>query len=255
MTFQFRVKWNRFSVDDLHPFKNVKSIGNDIPKSVKKMKEKLKIDIVSDVVCPWCTIGYKRLEKAISELGINDQVDIEWQPFELNPNMPAEGQNVQEHIAEKYGSTLEQQKESQETMTEAGAELGFTFDYFDEMRMSNTFEAHVLLEYASAFGKQTELKMRLTKAFFSERQDVSDRAVLKQALLDVGLNTEEALAKLDDKEALKEVKNKEAYWQDIGVRSVPTFVFNGKSAVTGAQPIDVFKKVLTEMMGPHKYEM
>ena len=212
------------------------------------MKDKLKIDIVSDVVCPWCTIGYKRLEKAISELGIEDKIDLEWQPFELNPNMPAEGQDLHEHIAEKYGSTMEQQKESQKTMTDAGEELGFTFDYFEGMRMSNTFEAHVLLEYAREFGKQTELKMRLTKAFFSERKDVSDRAVLKEALLDVGLNAEEALAKLEDQEARKEVRDKEAYWQNIGVRSVPTIVFNEKSAVTGAQPIDLFKKVLTEML-------
>ena len=212
------------------------------------MKDKLKIDIVSDVVCPWCTIGYKRLEKAISELGIEDKIDLEWQPFELNPNMPAEGQDLHEHIAEKYGSTMEQQKESQETMTDAGEELGFTFDYFEGMRMSNTFEAHVLLEYAREFGKQTELKMRLTKAFFSERKDVSDRTVLKEALLDVGLNAEEALAKLEDQEARKEVRDKEAYWQNIGVRSVPTIVFDRKSAVTGAQPIDVFKKVLTEML-------
>ena len=80
------------------------------------MKNKLKIDIVSDVVCPWCTIGYKRLEKAITELGIKDQVEIEWQPFELNPNMPAEGQNVNEHITEKYGSTAEQQNQSKEMM-------------------------------------------------------------------------------------------------------------------------------------------
>lgn len=212
------------------------------------MKDKLKIDIVSDVVCPWCTIGYKRLEKAISELGIEDKIDLEWQPFELNPNMPAEGQDLHEHIAEKYGSTMEQQKESQETMTDAGEELGFTFDYFEGMRMSNTFEAHVLLEYAREFGKQTELKMRLTKAFFSERKDVSDRTVLKEALLDVGLNAEEGLAKLEDQEARKEVRDKEAYWQNIGVRSVPTIVFDRKSAVTGAQPIDVFKKVLTEML-------
>jgi predicted DsbA family dithiol-disulfide isomerase len=212
------------------------------------MKDKLKIDIVSDVVCPWCTIGYKRLENAISELGIEDKIDLEWQPFELNPNMPAEGQDLHEHIAEKYGSTMEQQKESQETMTDAGEELGFTFDYFEGMRMSNTFEAHVLLEYAREFGKQTELKMRLTKAFFSERKDVSDRAVLKEALLDIGLNAEEALAKLEDQEARKEVRDKEAYWQNIGVRSVPTIVFDRKSAVTGAQPIDVFKKVLTEML-------
>lgn len=212
------------------------------------MKEKLKIDIVSDVVCPWCTIGYKRLEKAISELGIKDQVEIEWQPFELNPDMPAEGQNVTEHIAQKYGSTIEQQKESQQRMTEMGEELGFTFDYFDEMRMANTFDAHVLLEYAQAFGKQTELNMRLTTAFFSERKDVSDRSVLKQALVDVGLNAEEALAELDKEEARYNVRSKQGYWKNMGVNSVPTIVFNRKSAITGAQPVDTFKQVLSEVI-------
>lgn len=212
------------------------------------MTDKIKIDIVSDVVCPWCTIGYKRLDKAISEMGIQDQVEIEWQPFELNPHMPKEGQNVQEHITEKYGSSLEEQKRSQEYMAEAGAELGFTFDYFDEMRMANTFEAHILLEYAKAFGKQTELKMRLTTAFFSERKDVSDRAILKQALLDVGLNAEEALANLDNDESRYEIRSKEDYWKNLGVNSVPTIVFNRKSAVTGAQPVDVFKRILTEVM-------
>ena len=212
------------------------------------MKEKLKIDIVSDVVCPWCTIGYKRLEKAISELGIEDQVEIEWQPFELNPQMPEEGQNVIEHIGEKYGASLEQQRASQQHMAEAGAELGFTFDYFDEMRMANTLEAHILLEYAKAFDKQTELKMRLTTSFFSERKDVSKRDVLKQALLDVGLNAEEGMAKLDNEEARIEVKTKEGYWQNMGVTSVPTIVFNRTSAVTGAQPVEVFKEVLSELI-------
>lgn len=212
------------------------------------MKEKLKIDIVSDVVCPWCTIGYKRLEKAISELGIQDKVDIEWHPFELNPNMPVEGQNVQEHITEKYGSTLEQQKESQQRMADVGKELGFTFDYFDDMRMVNTFEAHVLLEYAKAFRKQTELKMRLTTAFFSEHKDVSKREILKQALLDVGLNVEEGLAKLDNEEARNDIRSKQTYWKNLGVNSVPTIVFNRKTAVTGAQPVDAFKQVLTEVI-------
>ncbi|MEB8346529.1 DsbA family oxidoreductase [Flavobacteriaceae bacterium KMM 6898] len=212
------------------------------------MADKIKIDIVSDVVCPWCTIGYKRLEKAITELGIQDQVEIEWQPFELNPNMPAEGQNVQEHIIEKYGSTLEQLKASQQHMSEVGSELGFTFDYFEDMRISNTFDAHVLLEYAKNFGKQTELKMRLTTAFFSEGKDVSNRAVLKQVLLDAGLNAEEALAKLDDDDARYEIKSKEAYWRNAGVNSVPTIVFNNKSALTGAQPVSVYKQVLGELL-------
>lgn len=212
------------------------------------MKEKLKIDIVSDVVCPWCTIGYKRLEKAISELGIEDQLEIEWQPFELNPNMPREGQNLKEHITEKYGATLEQQKESQQHMTEVGKEVNFSFDYFDEMRMVNTFNAHILLDYAKDFGKQTELKMRLTTAFFSERKDVSDSDILKQALLDVGLNAEEALTRLDNEKVRNDVRNKQDYWKNLGVNSVPTIVFNRKSAITGAQPVDVFKEVLSEFI-------
>lgn len=212
------------------------------------MKEKLKIDIVSDVVCPWCAIGYKRLEKAIKELGIEDQVEIEWQPFELNPGMPPEGQNVTEHITEKYGSTLEQQKASQQNMTEIGEELGFTFDYFDEMRMANTFDAHVLLEYAKDFGKQTELKLRLMNSFFGERKDVSDREILKQALVAVGLNADEALARLDNEEARYEVRNKQGEWKNMGVNSVPTIVFNMKSAVTGAQPVATFKQILGELI-------
>lgn len=212
------------------------------------MKEKLKIDIVSDVVCPWCTVGYKRLEKAISELGIEDQIEIEWQPFELNPQMPAEGQNVDEHITEKYGSTAAQQKESKQRLVDAGNELGFTFDYFDDMRIVNTFDAHVLLEYAKKFDKQTELKMRLTTAYFSERKDVSQREILKQALLDVGLNADEGMALLDNEEARYEVRTQQGYWKNLGVNSVPTIVFNRKSAVTGAQPVDLFKKVLSELI-------
>ena len=212
------------------------------------MKEKLKIDIVSDVVCPWCTIGYKRLEKAISELGIEDQVEIEWQPFELNPNMPAEGQNVNEHITEKYGSTTEQQNQSKIQMTKAGAELDFKFDYFDEMRMVNTFDAHILLEYAKEFGKQTELKMALTKAFFSDRKDVSKKEVLKEILLEVGLNAEDALAKIDDQETRAELRKTQDYWKSMGINSVPTIIFNRKSAITGAQPVETFKKVLTDLL-------
>jgi len=212
------------------------------------MADKLKIDIVSDVVCPWCTIGYKHLEKAIKDLGVEDKIDIEWQPFELNPNMPAEGQNVTEHITEKYGSTLEQQKESQQRMTDIGDALGFKFDYFKDMRMVNTFDAHVLLEYAKDFGKQTELKMTLTKAFFSDRKDVSKKEVLKEALLEVGLNADEALAKLDNEEARYQVRSIQNQWKNMGVNSVPTIVFNRKSAVTGAQPIDTFKQVLSELL-------
>ena len=212
------------------------------------MNEKLKIDIVSDVVCPWCTVGYKRLEKAISELGMQDQVEIEWQPFELNPNMPPEGQNLAEHIAEKYGSTPEQQKASQQNMANVGQEIGFSFDYFEDMRMVNTFDAHILLEYAKEFGKQTDLKMLLTTAFFSERQDVSKREILKKALVDAGLNAEEGLDRLDNENARKEVRENEDYWKNAGINSVPTIIFNRKSSITGAQPVETFKQVLSKLM-------
>tara|TARA_R100000935_G_scaffold56467_1_gene88056 strand:- start:391 stop:1038 length:648 start_codon:yes stop_codon:yes gene_type:complete len=212
------------------------------------MNNKIKIDIVSDVVCPWCTIGYKRLEKAISELGIEDKVQIEWHPFELNPNMPVEGENVQEHIANKYGASLDDQKKSQQHMKEVGAELGFKFDYFEDMRIVNTRDAHVLLEYAKENGKQTELKMRLVESFFSERKDVSTKDVLKLALQEVGLNVEDGMARLESDDAKFEIQSKEAYWKNLGVNSVPTIVFNKKSAVTGAQPVSVFKEVLTDLM-------
>lgn len=212
------------------------------------MADKIKIDIVSDVVCPWCTVGYKRLEKAIAELGMQNQVEIEWQPFELNPHMNNDGQNLKEHMIEKYNLSTEKLNEVQQQMTDAADEIGFTFDFHDEMRMVNTFEAHVLLEYAKDFGKQTELKLCLMTAYFSDKKDVSNRAILKQALLDVGLNADEALAKLNNEEALKEVADKQDYWKKLGVNSVPTIVFNRKSAVTGAQPIDVLKKVLTEVV-------
>ncbi|MBU2998178.1 DsbA family oxidoreductase [Cellulophaga baltica] len=212
------------------------------------MADKIKIDVVSDIVCPWCAVGYKRLEQAIKEMGIEDKIELEWQPFELNPHMPVEGQDVEEHITEKYGSTREQQKESQERLTEFGAELGFTFDYFKGMRMVNTFDAHVLLEYAHQQGKQTELKMRLMNAFFGERKDVSKKEVLETELETIGLNATEAFKFIEDNTVRNKVKDTEKYWHSLGVNSVPTVVFNRKSAVTGAQPVTVFKEVLTQLL-------
>ncbi len=209
---------------------------------------KIKIDVISDVVCPWCVIGYKRLEQAISEMGIKNKIELEWQPFELNPHMPIEGQDVEEHIEEKYGATLEQQKESQERMTDFGAELGFKFDYFKGMRMVNTFDAHVLLEYAKENCKQTELKMRLMNAFFGERKNLSNKEVLKNELEAVGLDSNKALVFLENKETRNKVKSVEKYWQNLGVNSVPTVVFNKKSAVTGAQPVEVYKQILQELL-------
>lgn len=212
------------------------------------MSQTIKLDVVSDVVCPWCIIGYKRLEQAIRELGIEDRIELEWQPFELNPHMPLEGQNLREHLAEKYGTTKEDSIRAREQLTQLGQEVGFTFDYSDEMRMLNTFEAHILLEYAKEQGKQTDLKLRLFSAFFGEGKDISNRDVLAKELEAVGVDNESAIARLDDPNARLEVQQAEETWKNLGISSVPTVVFNRQSALTGAQPVEVYKQVLQELL-------
>jgi predicted DsbA family dithiol-disulfide isomerase len=162
--------------------------------------------------------------------------------------MSKEGQNVAAHISKKYGTTLEQQRASKRNMTEVGAGLGFKFDCFDGMRMVNSFDAHILLEYACTFDKKTKLTMRFATAFFSERKDVSNRDVLKQALLAVGLNVEKGIAKLENETARNKIRTKQAYWKNLGVNSLPTIIFNRKSAVTGAQPGATFKKILSKLI-------
>ncbi|WP_234497698.1 DsbA family oxidoreductase [Vibrio maritimus] len=212
------------------------------------MSQKIKLDVVSDVVCPWCIIGYKRLEQAIRELGVEDRIDLEWQPFELNPHMPLEGQNLREHLAEKYGTTKEDSIRARENLTNLGAELGFRFQYDDDMKMLNTFESHILLEYAKSQGKQTDLKLRLFSAFFGEGKDISNREVLATELQAVGLDSQEALQLLDNPEARLQVQQAEDMWKRAGISSVPTVVFNRESALTGAQPVDVYKQVLQELL-------
>ncbi|MEZ9327746.1 DsbA family oxidoreductase [Vibrio breoganii] len=211
------------------------------------MSSKIKLDIVSDVVCPWCIIGYNNLQAAINELALQDKIDIEWQPFELNPDMPAEGENLRDHVARKYGSSPEDSAGARERIATAGAEHGFQFNYFDDMKMVNTLEAHVLLDYARQHGKQTELKLRLFNAFFSEQKDVSDRAILKQELTAVGLDGDQGLLWLDKPELKNEVRSQEAQWQQMGITGVPTVIFNRESAVAGAHPVENYKQILLEL--------
>lgn len=212
------------------------------------MSNKIRLDIVSDVVCPWCIVGYKNLQAAIDELGINDQIELQWQPFELNPDMPAEGQDLREHVAEKYGSSAEESKQSRINITERGAEAGFTFNFFDEMRIVNTRDAHILLEYAFSQGKQTDLKLRLFAAAFTERKDISNRDTLLNEAAKVGLDIVQATAHLQSKHYRDEVIQQEKHWQDLGISAVPAVVFNRTSAMSGAQPVEAYKEVLTELL-------
>lgn len=212
------------------------------------MTTKIKIDFISDIMCPWCVIGYQRLQQAIDELDVADQIEISWQPFELNPDMPIEGEDLEEHLSRKYGSTIEESKRTAEQITALAKEIGFTIDFYPGMRIVNTRDAHVLLAYAKEHGKQTELKVRLFNAHFNERKDVSDRNVLVNELNQVGLKGDEAIQQLENNEAIKRIKDQTHFWQRQGVSSVPALVFNRTSALPGAQPVEVYKQVLTELL-------
>jgi len=212
------------------------------------MNNTIKLDIISDVVCPWCIIGYNHLKAAIEQLGIEDRIEIEWQPFELNPDMPAEGENLRDHVARKYGSTVEESKNARIRIASIGAEHDFKFNYFDDMKMVNTFDAHLLLDFAKSLGKQTELKIRLFTAFFSEQKDVSDREILKQELISVGLDPEEGMRWLNDVQRRNSIRSSEKQWQKMGVSSVPTVIFNREHGVSGAHPVEGYKQILAELM-------
>jgi len=218
---------------------NDKTESNDI----------IKLDIVSDIVCPWCIVGYKHLEAAIDELGLKDRIEIEWQPFELNPDMPKEGENLRDHVLRKYGAKREDSDKARDNISERGAEYGFTFDYFEEMKMVNTRDAHILLDYAHDEGLQHELKQRLFAAFFTEHKDVSDRATLLAEAKTVGLDELAAASALDDAARRLRVESQELQWQQQGISGVPTVIFNRSSALTGAHPQSTYKDVLKELAG------
>lgn len=212
------------------------------------LTNKIKIDIISDVVCPWCIIGYKRLQQALKELGAEDKFEIEWHPFELNPDMPAEGEDIIEHMGRKYGMSAEEARSYQEAGKKNFDEIEFPFDFYEGKRIVNTRDAHVLLDFANEKGKQTELELAFFRANFGERKDVSNRQVLGEIVKGIGLDKDVAIARLDDANARKQVQEKESYWQKQGVSSVPTMVINNSSVLNGAYPVGTYKQVLAELL-------
>ncbi|ESA34111.1 thioredoxin [Leptolyngbya sp. Heron Island J] len=211
------------------------------------MKTTVKIDFISDIVCPWCIIGYKRLEKAMQMVEDTVTFELHWHPFELNPAMPQDGENLREHLAKKYGTTLEGSIAARQRLTDMGAELGFTFNYYDEMRMYNTFKAHQLLHWAKKYDKQTDLHLKLFAAYFSEQQAVDDTEVLLAATTQIGLDSHKARAVLDSAQYAKDVKSIEAAWMSRGVQAVPAVIFNEQYLISGAQPTAVFKAQIEEL--------
>jgi len=206
---------------------------------------RMRIDIASDVVCPWCIIGYKQLEGALRETGT--RAEIHWHPFELNPHMPDEGEDLQQHLAAKYGTTPEDSRKARARLTAMGAELGFTFNYADDMKMVNTFRAHQLLHWAGTQGREHDLKMALFAAFFTHQKNVNDPDVLADVAASVGLDRDEALAVLRDARFANEVRDAERLWINRGIQGVPAMVFNQKYLVTGAQGTENFTSILRQL--------
>jgi len=208
-------------------------------------KQPIRIDIVSDIVCPWCIIGYKQLEKALIATGVS--ADIIWHPFELNPQMAAQGENLREHTAAKYGTTPEGSVEARANITAMGEELGFEFNYADDMRMYNTFLAHQLLHWAGIKGLQHKLKMALFSSFFTRRLDISTLDTLVTAAENIGLDPTKASEILTDGRFAKDVRQEENFWIERGVTGVPAMVINQRHLVTGAQGVENYISVIEKI--------
>lgn len=207
----------------------------------------MKIDIVSDVSCPWCIIGYQSLHTALEAQGELENCELNWLPFELNPAMPKEGQNIREHIQQKYGATPEQSAANRENIKQRGAAVGYEFNFADEGRIYNTFNAHRLLHWAREFGLQTELKLALFDLYFKDQGNPSDHHTLVEYAEKVGLDGAAALEVLTSNRYEKEVRAEQEFAWQQGITAVPTFIFNDKYMVNGGQPKEVFINVFEQL--------
>ncbi|NRB02254.1 MAG: DsbA family oxidoreductase [Rhodobacteraceae bacterium] len=205
----------------------------------------LRVDIVSDVVCPWCVIGYHQLAHAANATVV--AIDVHWHPFELNPNMVQEGENLREHLAAKYGTTPEGSRKARARLTEMGAALGFTFNYADDMRMVNTFRAHQLIDWAEDQGRAHDMKLALFAAFFTQREDLNNVDVLADVAASIGLDRDTVGAMLESGERAESVRKKERFWTSRGVTGVPAMIFNHQHLVTGAQGEETYTNILNQL--------
>ena len=207
----------------------------------------LRIDFVSDVVCPWCAIGLSALEQALQRTQGEVGAEIHFQPFELNPHLPAEGEGIGEHLQRKYGMDQAQLAYNQERIRARGAALGFVFDFNARSRIWNTFDAHRLLHWAGIEGGQRALKHALLQAYFSEGRNVSDRATLVDIAGAAGFDVARAQAILGSGEYADEVREAEQFFTRNGISGVPAVIIERKHLVSGGQPVEVFERALREI--------
>jgi len=211
------------------------------------MTRPIKIDFVSDVSCPWCIIGLHGLEEALSRSADAVEAEITFQPFELNPAMPPGGQNIVEHVAQKYGATPEQSAATREAIRARAAAVGFAMRTSDKSRIYNTFDAHRLLHWAALKGRQKELKHALFAAYFTDGQDPSDHEVLAGAAAKAGLDPDQAREVLASGLYASEVRQAEALWRSRGIDGVPAIVIDDRYLISGGQPPEVFEQALRQI--------
>jgi predicted DsbA family dithiol-disulfide isomerase len=207
----------------------------------------MKIEFVSDVACPWCAVGLHSLEKAIAEVGNAIPVELHFEPFELNPSMPPEGEDAIRYLSKKYGAPPEQLAKSRAAIRERGAAVGFEFG--ERPWVWNTFDAHRLLHWAGLTdaGKQRALKHALLSAYHTRAENPGAREVLLRLAGEVGLDLDRARAILDSDEYRIEVRERERFWQERGINSVPAVVIDGKHLISGGQPPEVFAQALRQI--------
>ena len=203
----------------------------------------MQIDIYSDIVCPWCYVGKRRLERALTSVG--GAVHVTWRPFQLNPTMPLEGMDRTTYLKSKFGS-LEVFGRMKEQLLAAGAEEGIPFAFEKIQRTPNTFAAHRLVWYAAEHGQQDEVVEVLFRSYFVEGKNIGDVKTLAHAAAEAGLDRTEIEHFLASEKGVVEVKAEEAMGRRLGIRGVPYFVFNGRISLSGAQPPDIIVSAIQQ---------
>ncbi|MEM6310917.1 MAG: DsbA family oxidoreductase [Pseudomonadota bacterium] len=205
----------------------------------------IQIDIISDVMCPWCIVGFKQLEMALAQTRTGARV--RWHPFELNPDMPMDGENLGDHIKRKYGSTEADSAQNRQHICDLGSALGFAFNFSDDSRIVNSFDAHVLLDFAATKGLQHPLKLALFAAHFTESRNIADRDVLIAVGQSIGLDPAQADQALNTDTHAKAVRAQQAVWAQNGISGVPTMIFDEKYLISGAQGPQNYAKMIQKV--------
>ena len=209
--------------------------------------QKLQLDIVSDVSCPWCIIGYNSLQIALKKLAGRVDAEITWHPFELNPQMPKEGQEINEHLGQKYGINEQQITQNREMIKQRGLSVGYEFGNRGGGRIYNTFDAHRLLHWAKLNHRQTQLKLALFDLYFKASGNPGDHQQLLDVVAKVGLDITEASNILASDTYSQEVRSEQQKYQSQGISSVPAVIVNNKHLISGGQPPEVFEKALLQI--------